>query len=106
MTCINAGTMYTELSGLLVQGENIKSNKQRREWNAVLTGKLREGNNGTQCHVIDLNIQAENKVRKANGERTQNAKRWLALWSFTGKIGNTHITEGRRADGNGPIFNV
>ncbi len=106
MTCINAGIMYNELKGLLVQGENIKADRQRREWNAVLTGKLREGNNGTQCHVIDLNIQEQNKIRKVNGERTQNTKRWLALWSFTGTIGNTYITEGRRADGNGPIFNV
>lgn len=106
MSFNNDGVVYNELKGMEVDGSNIKSNGEHRQWRAVLTGKLREGSNGLQCHVIDLNIQDENKERKKNGERQQNAKRWLSLWSFTGYIGNTKITEGRRDDGIQTIFNV
>lgn len=102
----NRGTIYGELHGLRAIGSNIKADGQHRQWNAVLTGKLKQGNNGLQCHVIDLEIQEENIERKANGERLLNEKRWLSLWSFTGTIGEIKITEGRRDDGITPIFNV
>ena len=101
----NSGVVYQELRGLEVHGSNIKANGERRQWRAVLTGKLKEGKNGLQCHVIDLELQDENKQRKARGERLQNVKRWLSLWSFTGTIGTIKITEGRRDDGQ-TIFNV
>ena len=75
-------TVYCELSGKLVKGWNIKRSGERRTWLAKATGRFRRG----ARYDRQIEVKEEKRVR------------WVSLDSFSGKVGDVEMTEGRSGD--------